>query len=135
MTARAVLDTNITLASIGWKGRPYRIRLLAESGAFRMVTSLPILAEISHVLRDYYGYSDETAYEWHCRLGEHADVVNSVPLLNVPIRDLGDLKFIECAVTGHAQFIVNRDNDLLQMKSYRTVQMANDIMFLNIVVQ
>ncbi len=63
MTVRSVLDTNIWVASIKWRGNPYHIRELAQARVFTSVTSLPILVEVARVLREYFGFSDEQTYE------------------------------------------------------------------------
>ncbi|MCB0153713.1 MAG: PIN domain-containing protein [Anaerolineae bacterium] len=61
MTVRSVLDTNIWVSGIIWRGRPYRIRKLGQEQTFILVTSLPILVEVTRVLREYFEFSDELA--------------------------------------------------------------------------
>ncbi len=129
---RAVLNTNIWVAGIRWRGRPYRIRKFAEQRAFTSVLSLAILAEITRVLREYFGLSDEEAYEWHCRIGENSELVAPVHLLNAVPDDPDDNKFVECAVEGGAKYIVSRDNDLLRLGQYDSVQIVDDAEFLDV---
>jgi putative PIN family toxin of toxin-antitoxin system len=128
----AVLDTNIWVASIRWSGRPRCIREFAERGVFISVLSLVILAEITRVLREYFGLSDEEAYEWHCRIGGSSEIVTPVRFLNVVPDDPDDNKFVECAVEGSARYIVSRDDDLLRLGQYDTVQIVDDAKFLEI---
>jgi len=131
----AVLDTNIWVASIRWSGRPRRIREFAERGVFTSVLSLAILAEITRVLREYFGLSDEEAYEWHCRIGESSEIVTPICFLNAVLDDPDDNKFVECAVEGRARYIVSRDDDLLRLGQYDTVQIVDDTEFLDILTR
>lgn len=87
---RAVPDTNIWVASILWRGRPYRIRKLGEAGMVDLVTSPSILAELTRVLREYFGMPDEEAYEWYQRIGTYTEVVYPARRLNVVPDDPND---------------------------------------------
>lgn len=129
-STRAVLDTNIWVASIHWWGKPYQIRKYAEQGIFTSVLSLAILTEVMYVLRTHFRLSDEEAYEWYCRLGESAEIVFPVHPLNVVVDDPDDNKFVECAVEGHAAYLVSRDNDLLRLGQYEKLQIVDDAEFL-----
>jgi hypothetical protein len=60
---RSVPDTNIWVSGIRWRGRPSEIVRLGQEGDITLITSLPILAELTHVLRDYLGASDDEACE------------------------------------------------------------------------
>ncbi len=127
---RAVLDTNIWVASIHWRGKPYQIRKYVEQGAFTSVLSLAILTEIMWILRTHFRLSDDEAYEWYCRIGENSEIVFPVRPLNVVPDDPDDNKFIECAVEGHAAYLVSRDNDLLRIGQYDGIQIVDDSEFL-----
>lgn len=132
MTVRSVLDTNIWIAGIIWRGNPYRVRLLAQSREFVSVTSLSILVEIARVLREYFGLSDGQVYEWYCCIGECSEIIVPMRSLNVVPNDPDDNKFIECAVEGKASFVVSRDAHLLRLKVYDQVQIVDDEAFLSI---
>ncbi len=135
MTLRAVLDTNIWVASILWRGRAYRIRDLAERGVFTSVLSLPILAEVTRVLREHFRLSDEEAYRWHCHIGLISEIVVPTRSLNAVPGDPADNKFLECAIEGGVQYVVSRDEDLLRLGQYESVQIVDDVRFLTILGQ
>jgi putative PIN family toxin of toxin-antitoxin system len=99
------------------------------------VLSSAILAEITRVLREYFGLSDEEAYEWHCRIGESSELVTHTRLLNAVPGDPDDNKFVECAVEGRSKYIVSRDNDLLRLGQYDSVQIVDDAEFLGILTR
>jgi predicted nucleic acid-binding protein len=90
-----VLDTNIWIASIRWRGRPYRIRKAVEAKVFI------------------------------------SDLVIPTCLLNAVPDDPDDNKFIDCAVEGNADYIISRDDDLLRLQRYDSVQIVNDTDFLD----
>ncbi|MFQ6014813.1 MAG: putative toxin-antitoxin system toxin component, PIN family [Anaerolineae bacterium] len=118
------------MASILWRGNPYRIRKLGEKRKVVLITSLAILAEITRVLREYFDFSDEEAYEWHQRIGENTEVVRPTRLVNAVPDDPDDNKFVECALEGRAQYIISRDNDLLRIGQYEGILIVDDGEFL-----
>jgi putative PIN family toxin of toxin-antitoxin system len=52
MKLNAVLDTNVLISGILWRGVPFNLLRWAEEGTLRIYTSLDILAEVYRVL--YY---------------------------------------------------------------------------------
>jgi uncharacterized protein len=47
-------------------------------------------------------------------------------------RDKKDNKFIECAVSSSADYLISRDNDLLSLKNYKNIKIIKTIEFLKI---
>ena len=134
---RSVPDTNISghkapllLASIQWRGLPYKIRNLGEAGEIQLLTSLNILSELTRVLREYFNFSDEIAYEWYQRIAFYSEVIAPQRLINAVPNDPDDNKFVECAVEGEADYIISRDNDLLQIGEYNGILILNDVDFM-----
>jgi len=133
MMIRAVLDTNIWLASIEWHGRCYRIRQHSEERRFISICSLSILAELTKVLRRDFGYSDDDAYYWYNHIGSLCDLVSPKLLLNAVPNNSDDNKFIECAVEGEAEYIVSRDKHLLRIREYKGIRIIDDGEFIAII--
>lgn len=48
---KAVLDTNILVSALFWRGAPYRCLISAEAGLYELILSEPILEELNQVLR------------------------------------------------------------------------------------
>lgn len=133
---RATNDTNVWVSGINWEhGKPRQLLELLRARAFAHVTSLEILFEITRVLRDYFGYSDEDAYEWYKEIGELSEVVRPTLHLNVIEADPTDNKFLECALEGRADYIVSGDQHLLDLESYEGVQIVIVADFLLEVIQ
>ena len=127
---RSVPDTNIWLASIRWRGLPYQIRNLGEAGEIQLLTSLNILSELTRVLREYFNFPDEIAYEWYQRIAFYSELISPKRFINAVPNDPDDNKFAECAVEGEADYIISRDKDLLQIGEYNGILMVNDAAFM-----
>jgi len=127
---RVVLDTNIWLASIRWRGLPYKIRILGEAGEIQLLTSLNILSELTRVLREYFNFPDDIAYEWYQRIIFYSELISPKRFINAVPNDADDNKFVECAVEGKADYIISRDNDLLRIGEYNGTLILNDVDFM-----
>jgi len=133
---RATNDTNVWISGINWEhGKPRQLLELARAKAYAHVTSLEILFEITRVLRDYFGYSDEDAYEWYREIGELSEVVHPTRHLNVIEADPTDNKFLECALEGQANYIVSGDDHLLDLEGYQGIKIVRVSEFLLKVIE
>jgi len=54
---RVVLDSNIYISAIVFGGKPLRAVQLAEQGAFILLISCPLQAEVRRILAKKFGYS------------------------------------------------------------------------------
>jgi len=61
-----------------------------------------------------------------------ARFITPVPVTDCPIDDPKDLKFIECAVTGEANYIVSGDQHLLKLLAFRGIPILTPAQFLQI---
>lgn len=59
---KVVLDTNIFISSIFWKGSPHRVVEKAVDGKINVFTSIEILQELDKVLRRDFEEPDEMVY-------------------------------------------------------------------------
>lgn len=68
---RATNDANVWVSAINWPhGKPRQLVELLRGHAYVHVTSLEIMFEITRVLREYFGFSDEDAYAWYREIGD-----------------------------------------------------------------
>ena len=119
---RAVLDTNVWISAILWRGAAYQIRHRAETGDYTTVTSNEILHELVEVLRRDFDLSDEIVFEWWTHLIQLCEVVHVTTLLNAVERDPDDDKFIECAIDGQCEYVVSKDRHLLSHSRFREIE-------------
>lgn len=112
-----VIDTNVFVAAVYWRGPGYQVFVAYAHRKFRLVLSVPILMEYSRQAivmgrkLNRLG-SEDTWLNWFRETGLF---VEPVPLAKKLCRDPDDDKFLAAALSGSAHFIVTRDKDLLAL--------------------
>ena len=128
---KAVLDTNILLSSLFWKGQPRKIVDLAIENKFRAVTSADILEELKCVLEENFPRVPHEAKELILRdILSYSALVIPKKITVKNLRDLQDAKIIACAVEAGANYIVTGDKDLLVLKEYARIKITTAREFL-----
>ena len=112
---RVVLDTNVLVSALLWRGAPYRCLLAIQAGLSDLVLSPPILDELEGVLLKKFGHTPETAREAIALLSSLASLVDVPGLLRVVSDDPADDKFLETAQIGRADYIISGDRHLLAL--------------------
>ena len=125
-----VLDTNIFISSLFLEGKPYSVVKKAINQEIIVFISNYIIEEIRKVLvRDF-----------NLEKQEIEDIVNAVlyfthliePKESVTVikDDTKDDKILDCAIACNADFIVSQDNHLLNLKTFRGIQIVSPEEFL-----
>ena len=111
---RVVLDTNILISGIFFHGTPGKILDAWVNDDFSIFVTPEILDEYSEViLRLATPKSEELAFEW---LNMLFGLCHIMPGSNETLsycRDPKDDKFIDCALSAKANYLVSGDMDLL----------------------
>ena len=129
---RLVLDANVLISSILFKGELACIVDLWKEGKIRPVVSKETFDEFRTVLG--YPKFRLTKGEIQAIIEEEVlpffDVVEVASEVGRVCRDPADDKFIACALSASAKFIVSGDNDLCDVGTYRTIKIirAADLM-------
>lgn len=137
---RVVLDANVYVSSmVNTQGNPKRIISAWQQGAFDVLISHPILEEIGMVLRYprivKRHKQDETAIRRFLKLLENeAIVVEPTEVLDVIKDDESDNRYLECATTGKAQYVVSGDNHLLEIGEYKGIMILSQAAFIAFLV-
>jgi uncharacterized protein len=106
---KAVADTNVYLSAILFGGKPEKVMYLARNGQIQLFISLPILAELSEVLRKKFGWSSWQISQVDLFIREQTTVVIPDRKLNI-IKDYeADNRILECALEADADFIISGD--------------------------
>lgn len=127
---KAVLDTNIFISALFWRGAPYRVVEQGLGGAFIMVTSPDIIQETSRTLTRKFEFPLEDTREFLETIVLGSYVVSPTERLHVVKADPDDDKIIECAIAGDASFVVSGDRHLLDIENYRSIMMISPQDFL-----
>ena len=119
---RIVLDTNVLISGIFWTGIPSEILELWIHDKYQLLTTEPILEEYNNILcRVSKGKKENLVNAWMLFIVENGIVVNVRKKFKLSA-DPDDDKFIDCAVSGNADFIVSGDAHLLDLKSVLNVK-------------
>ena len=120
---KVVLDTNIFISGIFWKGSSNRIIANWKEGKFTLVTSLEAISEVIKILKDFkIKLSDEMIKEWVDLIVRNSMIVEPKEKIEAVKDDPTDNIFIETAVAGNVDYIVSQDNHLLKLKEFRGIQ-------------
>ena len=115
---RVVLDTNVILSSLLFGGRLAFIHRAWKEGKLTLLFSEGTLEELVKVLHyPKFGLGDEEIdLLIYIEVLPYAEIVEKVVDMDSRIcRDRDDVKFLECAVSGKADYIVSGDNDLVSV--------------------
>ena len=127
---KVVLDTNVVISGIFWKGAPHHILKAWAEGRFELVVSKNILDEYVSVIRRIDTEGD-LAEKWAVYLTDRAAVVEDTEVLKLA-RDPDDDMFINTAIVSKARFVVSGDDDLLSLKGESPVRVITPHVFLKI---
>ena len=122
--SRVVLDTNVLISGLLFKGKLSRIVGLWQKGKIVPIISKETFEELRTVL-EYPKFSlsrVEIKSLIEHEILPYFEVVNVSKHVKGACRDPGDDKFISCAISANADGIVTGDKDLSDMKKYRAVR-------------
>lgn len=126
---RLVLDTNVVVSALLWKGAPrLLLRAMAEAGV-ELCTSPPLLAELTVVLSrgkfkkkiSNLGFSPEQLFDIYAK---RAEVVQAA-LIPRLAPDPDDDVVIGTALASKADFLVTGDRTLLSVATYENVRIVS----------
>lgn len=133
---KAVIDTNVFVSGIFWKGTPNAILMAWRRHEFQLVLSAPILDEYYRVLQILN--ADKTLVD----VEEVMEIVSANSIVVAPspftkqvCSDPDDDKFLEAAISGNAQYVVSGDKALLAVKELAGVVVVSPKQFLDILLK
>ena len=125
----AVFDCNVHLQAASREtGAAAECLRLVEKGLVQHYLSEEVLAEVEDVLnrpeiRNYFKtLSDEIVEAFLLRLRRNSQIIRRVPKKFSYSRDPDDEPYINLAIETKADFIVSRDNDLLDLMTDFTTE-------------
>lgn len=125
---KVVLDTNVLVSVLLFGGRLEEIYKAWKSGKLTLLFTEETLEEFVKVLHyPKFGLSEEEIdYLLYVEVLPFSEVIEKVYTLSEnSCRDKDDTKFLECALSGKADFIVSGDNDLLTLKEFKGIRILN----------
>jgi len=129
---RVVLDTNVLISGLFWRGTPYRILSAWRDGRFVLAVTPEILAEYVDVARrlaeNFPGVDVSRLLEL---LAVTAKVYEPFALPGPVCSDPADDKFLACALAAGA-VVVSGDKHLLVVQGHRGVEVLTPAAFARI---
>lgn len=133
MTIKAILDTNVLISGIFWKGVPFEILKAWQKHRFRLVISLPILHEYHRVLDEMSKKRPILVLSSILQVIElQSEMVEPVSFAKTVCDDPDDDKFLEAALAAYADYVVSGDAALLSIKNYHRIQIVKPALFLKL---
>jgi putative PIN family toxin of toxin-antitoxin system len=123
---RAVIDTNVLLSGLLWRGAPYELLEQVRNGELTLISSPALLAELANVIsRPKFDAilvrSNTSRSRTLDELHQLAEVIEPPPLRQPVCRDADDDAVLAVAIAGQADLIVSGDDDLLSLKIYQDI--------------
>ncbi len=131
--SRVVLDTNVLVSALLFTGKLSKIVDLWRQGKVIPLISRETFEELRAVL-EYPKFSlapDEIQSIIENEILPFFEVVEIQENVRRVCRDPGDDKFIACALSAPAEFLVSGDKDLTDLKRYKTVKIIRVSEFLS----
>jgi putative PIN family toxin of toxin-antitoxin system len=113
---KIVVDTNVLVSGIFWRGNPGRITEAVINGKCELLVTPAILSEYLRVIDELAGdQSADLLPRWSRFLNESATMVIPLPSPDT-CSHVADQKFLESAVGGQADYLITGDTALLSIK-------------------
>ena len=129
---KVVIDTNTIISSL-WGGKPGKVITLWKAREVRLLISEEILKEYLRVLARFK-LTDKDLKAWASFFTDPGRVEKISPVKHFEIikEDTSDNKFLDCAVTGKAEYIISGDKHLCNLKEFKGIPILNADKFLKI---
>ena len=118
----AVVDTNVLMAGLMWRGQPHALLQHLRAGTVSLVSNLALLAELADVIGrakfdDILTRTNTSRERSLAEVRCLAEVIEPPPLPQ-PVCDPDYDEVVALAVAAKVDLIVPGDNDLLSLRSF-----------------
>ena len=130
---RFVVDTNVLVSAFGFGGLPEKLIKKVWQGASGALTSDFILQEFSNVCARKHILPEAKIIAATAFWRSISELVKPLTSVDVVKQCVADNRILECAVDGHADFIVTGDHrHLLPLKRHQGIAIVTVRDFLNV---
>ena len=127
---RAVLDTNVLISGLFWRGAPYECLLAAEAGLYELVIGQEVLEELQNKLVTKFQNTCEEAADAVDGIRRSATLAVLTEVRKWVVADPTDDEFIETAIVGDARIVVSGDHHLLDLRTVQGIKILSPRQFL-----
>lgn len=125
---KIVLDTNVLISAIFWGGKPREIIELWINDYIELYATKEIIKEYFNIM-DRMDKSRMLVKKWQNYILENIHIIDNKVSIKLS-RDPYDDKFLNCAITTMATYIVSGDNDLLELKEIGKTKIVSPSAFI-----
>jgi putative PIN family toxin of toxin-antitoxin system len=123
---RVVLDTNVVISALLWRGTPYRLlEAIRQHESLTLYSSPVLLEELTDVITRPALTRRLAAIGKSARevLADYLEAIEFVEPIAVPrvVRDPDDDHVLACALAATTELIVSGDPDLLDLAAYEGI--------------
>ena len=125
---KAVLDTNVLISGVIATGVPHEVLVAGFEGDYRMVVSVETLQEFRETLQKYpdrFGMDNDEIQAEVETVRYFAEFVDPDEDIDAVEPDPDDDKFLEAATAGEVDFVVSGDAHLLDIGSFRGIEIVD----------
>lgn len=130
MGKRVVIDTNVLISAIGWNAKPEECLKMVFEDEVEAFATQPMIDELSEVLEyDKFDFSEKEKQKFLEIIVSEFQFTDPETSVN-EAEDSDDNKFLECAISANADYIISGDTDLLELKEYQDITITTPEKFL-----
>lgn len=126
---RVVLDTNILISAIVYKGKPRQVLNLVLEENIEAFSSPILLAELTEILIKKFSLTLEEINIIEQVIKDIFEIVYPKKTLHIQ-RDEDNNRVLEAAIEGKCDYIVTGDKELLELSIYKDIKIINADQFL-----
>ena len=121
-----VVDTNVLVSGLLWRGPPHALLEKARDGAVNLVLSTELIEELLDVITrpkfaDILARTSRTPERIRAELRTLVELVVAPPLAQQVSRDPDDDAVLACALAARADLIVSGDDDLRALGMFENI--------------
>lgn len=118
---KVVLDTNILISALGFKGKPNHVLSLILQKQIVGITSPALFAEFQEVVSKKFPILASDLPKIERKIRKSFTIIQ--PNISIKVsRDEDDNRVLEAAVEGGCNYIITGDQDLLDLKKYKKIK-------------
>ena len=122
---RIVLDTNVLISGIFFRGPAYHILQAWREKKVQFVITTEIFSEYSRVAEEIsHKYPGIDISKIINLIAVHSEIVEAFSMAEQVCEDPDDDKFIACALSNKVKYIVSGDKHLLNLSGYMGLEMV-----------
>ena len=130
MLPRLVLDTNTIISAFFWEGNEAELFRKIEQGKAKLYITIEILKEVEEVIKrpkfnEVMRKANLTPDQIMQKIVSLSHLVIAPKITVKVCRDEKDNKFLECAESAKADYVVSGDEDLLVLKEYKGIAIVS----------